>query len=197
MVLLFSFPHIGVAQNEHYFEAVGDFSDDVIAVKKDGKWGFINAKKEMVVAFRKDITISNYANDVLTSSPIFKDNRCLVMEYKNGIPYYGFINKKGEKIIETKFLNATNFYNGYALAIYAEKVVKGQNEYLKKDIISYHFSEVIIDTDGNIIKYLKDIPHILMSEKRFKKPFSDSRFLNNSLITFKNEKENWQIVSIN
>lgn len=188
---------MGISAQQHSsLEAIGEFSDSLIALKKADKWGFADMKNNLVINFRSDITSEQYYRMEKTKAPIFKEGLCLIQTYKKGIPYYGFIDKTGKVSIEPVFLNATNFFGDYALAILVEKQVKGKNEYLNKDIISYTFYEAIIDRKGTVIKVLRDMPHILMSKEKYKKPFSTSHFVSPTQIAVETVKNEWQLVSI-
>ena len=66
--------------------------------KKDGKYGFVNAKGEQVVECKFD-----YIYD-------FKDGLAAVEKDRK----YGFINTKGEQVIECKFDDAKDFSEGLA-----------------------------------------------------------------------------------
>jgi hypothetical protein len=69
-------------------------------------------------------------------------------EEKDGIQFIGYINAKGKTVIEPQFLNATNFKEGAAIVL---KLIReqssGMNE-LMKNLVSYHYFEVVIDKDG-------------------------------------------------
>ena len=80
------------------FDDVCNFSEGFAAVKKDGKWGYINTKCEQIVECKFD-----YVRD-------FKEGFALVQ--KDG--KYGYINTKGEQIVECKFDNVCNFNEGFA-----------------------------------------------------------------------------------
>jgi len=180
--MFFTLPTLMVAQDLEGLENVGQLSEGLIAVKKNNKWGFIDTSNKQIIGFRGDITAENYRSRKTEPYPVFKDNRCLITSSKDGIPYYGYIDATGKTVIEPKFLNATNFNNGYAIVILVEKSVRGKNEYLNKKIISYDFSEVVIDTEGNIVMLLRELPKILMSQKRFRKPYSATHFLSEKQI---------------
>lgn len=199
ILLLFVFTVSGLVygQENKGLDAVGELSDGLVAIKKDAKWGFIDTRNKLIVDFRNDIVAENYTNDAKKESPVFKDNRSLIMELRDGIPYYGYIDRSGTTVIEPQFLNATNFNNGRALASVVNKTVKGRNEYLDMDIIQYDFFEAVIDTDGKVLKFLKELPHILMDSKKYIKPASDTRFVSEKQLAVKADDGKWEVVSLN
>lgn len=195
--LLFLLPSGIIAQEHSSLDAIGEFSDSLIAIKKGDKWGFADMNNQMIIDYRNNIVSDEYNGRDHTKKPIFKNGLCIIKEYKEGIPFYGFINKLGETVIPPSFLNVTNFHDNYALAIIAERKNRGRNEYLNKDIIAYTFYEAVIDRRGTIVKDLGDVAHIIMSEKTYKKPYSNSHFVSPLQVAVKTEKGEWQLVSIN
>ncbi|WP_340202288.1 WG repeat-containing protein [Ascidiimonas sp. W6] len=195
--LLFLLPSSIIAQEHSSLETIGEFSDSLIAIKKADKWGFVDIHNEIMINYRNDINSEEYNGRDDAKKPIFKNGLCIITQYKEGIPYYGFINKLEEIVIPPTFLNVTNFHNEYALAIIPEKKNRGRNEYLDKDIIAYTFYEAVIDRKGKVIKDLGDVPHIIMSKKTYKKPYSHSYFVSPLQVAIKTEKGKWQLISIN
>lgn len=85
---------------EPKFEEIRDYSEGLIAVKKDDKWGFVDEWGDIVIDF-KFKSVGDF-NDRL--APVKQDE------------LFGFINKKGEFIIKPQFERASIFHNSYALA---------------------------------------------------------------------------------
>jgi hypothetical protein len=84
---------------ETAYEDAVPFSDEgYAAVKKNGKWGFINTNKEEVIPFVFDDALS------------FGQHLAAV---KIG-DYWGYINLFGNIVIETTFQNAKSFSGGSA-----------------------------------------------------------------------------------
>ncbi|MBS5810548.1 MAG: WG repeat-containing protein, partial [Campylobacter concisus] len=69
------------------FDGAGNFKEGFSAVKKDGKWGYINTKGEQIIECKFDDT--NYFNEGFAA--VKKDGK------------WGYINTKGEQIVECKF----------------------------------------------------------------------------------------------
>ena len=86
------------------FDDVCNFSEGFAAVKKDGKWGYINTKGELIIECKFD-----YVRD-------FKEGFAAIKKYGKYGMYgkWGYINTKGEQIIECKFDDVRDFYEGFA-----------------------------------------------------------------------------------
>jgi len=69
------------------YDGAGDFSDGLVPVEKDGKWGFIDAGDRKIVAFQYD-----YARS-------FNHRQAIVQLGE----YYGVINPKGEFVIPPRY----------------------------------------------------------------------------------------------
>ena len=176
------------------------FQDELAPIKKGEKWGFINKKGDIEINFRDDIVVLNdnafvrseFINS--TSYPIFSNNRCLIKKLIDGTYYYGYINEKGNEIIEPQFLNASNFKNGYALAIKLAKNSIGYNEVLKKNIVTYRLEEYIIDTEGTLFKYLYNERNYIPSKtQNSSPPIFYSKFIAPNLIAVKNKDQKWDL----
>ncbi len=90
---------------EHQFEGARQFNHGLAPVKKNGLWGYINRKGEVVIPFRfKDA--EPFSDDPILAPA--EDNT--EMSGKG----WGFINQKGEWIVKPSFYNATVFRNGVA-----------------------------------------------------------------------------------
>jgi len=105
--------------------------------------------------------------------------------------YFGFINEKGVEIIKPQFLNATNFSNGYAIVVVQSKDSIGFNVILKKPIISNKIEEYVINTSGELIKYLYN-PRSYVSSKN-KVPAIESKFIAPNLVAAKTKSKKWEI----
>jgi len=80
------------------YDEISSFNDDMAAVNKNLKWGFINKKGEETVPAKYD-----EVND-------FSEGMALV---KIGIKY-GYVNKTGTEVIPVQYFQASNFTDGFA-----------------------------------------------------------------------------------
>ena len=122
------------------FEAAGTFVNGKAAVKKDGKWYFINTSGEIQGEAYDDIVLNSFGeyisgNFILAASKkgeyVFYNEKMesvatfsgcdkidiltedgLVAFCKNG--KWGFVNTAGEVVLEPKYENARSFSNGLA-----------------------------------------------------------------------------------
>jgi len=168
---------------------------DLAAIKKGDQWAFITKDGKKAIDFRDDLVLTNKVNasNKTTSYPIFYDGRCLTKKLIANTYYFGFIDEKGVEIIKPRFLNATNFSNGYAIVVLAAKDSIGFNQVLKKPIISNYMEEYVIDTSGELVKYLynprKNVP------ANFKNgiPIIESKFIAPNLVAAKTKNKKWEI----
>lgn len=166
---------------------------DLAAIKKGDHWAFITKDGKMAIDFRDDLVLTNKVNTLnqTTSYPIFYDGRCLIKKIIANTYYFGFINEKGVEIIKPQFLNATNFSNGYAIVVVQSKDSIGFNEVLKKPIISNKIEEYVINTSGELVKYLYN-PRSYVPSKN-KVPAIESMFMAPNLVAAKTKNKKWEI----
>lgn len=107
------------------FDDICDFSESLIAIKLNGKWGFIDRHGMMKVkpqfyekpSFIDGLSVlKNNKFEVLENVSFFKDGLASVK--CNG--KYGFINKKGEFVISPKF-DSVGIFNDGVCSIYENK----------------------------------------------------------------------------
>ncbi|THD67579.1 WG repeat-containing protein [Robertkochia marina] len=177
------------AQEHSGLAAVGELSDGLISVEKDGKWAFIDQEGALVIDYRDDLVTGEKA-------PEFKEGRCLIQQTKEGIPYYGYIDTSGEIVIEPIYLNATAFKDGYAIVLKMEEQVRGTNQYLNKEIIDRNFDEVLINTQGDELKYLTAHKGVLLDAKKYKQPEMVSKIVSSGLVAFKDESGKWKVAKL-
>ena len=195
LITLLLLPVFTLAQTLEELDFIAPFNDGVAAIKKDNSWGFINDKGAILINFRDDLVLTetDYGH-----YPEFNNDRCLISEKKEGILYFGYIDKRGEKVIETKFLNASNFNKNETIALQLIKKELGENDVLGKNVVNYRYYEVIIDTNGTIKNYLnpKGV-NVVLDEKFLKKPPKiTSKLISDDLFATLNENNKWVIKSI-
>lgn len=144
-------------------DEISPFYEEFSSIKKVEEWAFINIKGEKIIDFRSDLFASKTEENSI-AYPLFSNGRCLNRKLKDGVYYFGYIDKNGNQIISHQYLNATNFENGYAIVIALEKEVIGFNESLGKDVVSYTLKEHIIDTSGAVIKQLDNARNYVKSK---------------------------------
>ena len=67
------------------------FSDGLAAVKKNGKWGYINEKNEVVIDFAYDHAYAFSEGYAVVG----KDDKTFIYGYEEDVIYFGFIDKAG------------------------------------------------------------------------------------------------------
>lgn len=94
------------------YENAKDFSDGLAAVKKDGKWGYINENGVTAIPFEFE---SCAVADAMKSDCAFSFRNGLAPVCKNG--RFGIINKKGETVVDFIFMSIIQGENGTYLAL--------------------------------------------------------------------------------
>ncbi|WP_299124334.1 WG repeat-containing protein [uncultured Winogradskyella sp.] len=188
-------PIFGFAQSIENLDFISPFHDDVAAIKKDGKWAFINKEAQLIIDYRTDLVLTENDDG---HYPIFNNDRCQIVEIREGISYFGFIDKSGKTVIKPEFLNSTNFYNEVAIALKLDKQVIGKNTALDKNIVNYRYFEVLVNTDGEITYYLtQDGVNVVLDKDFFGGiPQITSRYLADNIYAVKRKNKTWAIVKI-
>lgn len=174
------------------------FSEGLAAVRKGTQWGFIDKTGKLVIDFRNDLVwnkeaIANQKDIKGIHYPYFKEGRCIIQELKEeDIPYYGFIDTNGGVIIEPNYLNVTQFDDGRAIGIYCKKTFRGKNNF-QLNIYDYSFTEVVLNTKGEIIWPIAERENIQMSKKRYQTPEIRAKLISEDLLSVKNKNNNWVI----
>lgn len=194
-ILLLLVPVLCLAQPIENIDFISPFNEDVAAIKKGNFWAFIDTKGNKIIDFREDIVSTKIGND---EYPIFNNDRCLIFQKKDGITYFGYIDKIGKTVIEPQFLNATPFNNNKAVVLKLEEEFLGDNNLLDKKVISYKYFEVIIDTQGTVKNYLNlNGIAVALDQKFLSKPPQIIRHLiSDSLYTYLNRNKKWVIERI-
>ncbi|HUH29033.1 WG repeat-containing protein [Gelidibacter sp.] len=174
---------------------VSPMNDEMVAVKKGSQWGFVNPEGHLVVNFRDDLVITKTADG---SFPIFHNGRSLITQRKNGINYYGYIDRSGKTVIEPQYLNATNFKDDVAIVLVLRRNELSQNIALNKPVVNYDYFEVAINPNGEVITYLTQEPvHITLSAENLRRPPSIySKALSNTLFAVMNAEKKWSILKV-
>lgn len=183
------------------YDEIAPFNEGLAAVRIGNQWGFINEDAELVLDFRDDL-VWNLKADTNTSGvlgikfPEFKNDRCMIVKLKEDkIPYYGFIDKTGEIVIQPEYLNITTFDQELAIGIYVRETFQGKNE-IKMNIIEYIFTEVVVNTSGEIIWPISEREHILTSKRRYEIPELRAKLIAKDLIVHKTKDNKWETKKI-
>lgn len=169
---------------------VSPFLDEIAAVRQGDQWGFINSQGELLVDYRSDLVASQ--QDGQMSYPVLVSGRALIKKEIKGIWHYGYIDEKGKQIIEPVYVNATDFTDGHAIVLKVSKQALGRNEVLGKDVISYSYNEVVINTQGEVVSFLLG-PINLQYDQEFLKenPEIRSKFIQDRLVATQQEDKTW------
>ncbi len=200
---LFVLPFLVIAQSIKDVDIIAPLSDGFAAIKKNNQWAFMNAQGNIVMDFRDDLVANEKGSveiDLGVASQIFprmSEDRSIIKTLKGGIAYYGFINSLGKIAIPPIYLNVTNFKNGYALALQPNETVLGSNAPLGKRVVSYEYDVVLIDLNGNVIKYLTGPFPITLSKERLKvAPPIYAKNISENLIAVRTPNGKWEVIKI-
>ena len=193
----------GLSQDLDALDEITPFSEGLAAVRMGDQWGFIDAEGQLVIDFREDLVW--HKEGVTTSSdvtgipyPRFKNGLCIIQKVldEEGIAVYGFINTSGETVIAPEYLNVTEFDQDHAIGILLTKTFRGQNRF-QLNIYEYKFSEVILNTSGEIMLLVSQRSNILMDKRRYELPELKAKYLSKSLMAVKTDKNTWELRKIN
>jgi hypothetical protein len=188
-------PLSGFNQTIDQVDHISPFNDGVAAIKNGDLWAFINDQGDIVVNFRDDLVSTKINNG---KYPIFNDGRCLITQKKEGIIYYGYIDKTGNSVIAPQFLNATNFNNNTAIVLELVEKTRGNNNVLRKPVVTHVYFEVVINTAGEIMHYLTQKPkHITLDKDFIKQPIKiTTRLLSDNAFAIRDKTNTWEIKKI-
>ncbi|WP_338733429.1 WG repeat-containing protein [Mangrovimonas cancribranchiae] len=169
--------------------------ENMIAIKKNNQWAFINTEGDLVINFRTDLVSTNTEDG---NYPMFNSKRCLIKTTKNGITYFGYIDKLGNTIIEPQFLNATTFKDGKAIVLKLQKEIVGRNDILEKNVVYHKYFEVVITPDGKNILYINPDGTNVSVDKDFLRtpPEINSKRISNTLYAIKGKNNKWTLTQI-
>lgn len=208
LALLIVIPFLGISQSVEEInrptiaglDEVAPFSEGLAAVRKGDQWGFIDREGNLVIDFRDDMVWNRQESNLRGVSgiryPEFKESLCMISKITDeDISLYGFINTKGETVIEPEFVNITPFENSHAVGIYARKTLRGKNEF-QLDIYDYSFTEVLVNKEGEMIWPIQERQGIIMSKKRFKLPELHAKMLSEDLLAVWGTNNQWKVVKM-
>jgi len=200
--VMLMFPNVFHAQTIKNIDEIAPFSEGLAAVRQGDQWGFINEEGQMVINFRNDIY---WNKDADTSKkdisgiqyPMFNEGRCLITKIvEDGVPVYGFIDTKGNVVLEPQLLNVYPFKNGYTTAVLYDKSMKGKNEF-NLDIYEFKFHDVMLDTSGEVVEFFNRRYNIQMTKKRYQRPSVGVKQLSNGLVGVYTQDQGWEVRKIN
>lgn len=203
IMLLLIFPIAAYAQTENAsYDEIAPFNEGLAAVRVGNQWGFIDENAKLVIDFRDDLVWNLNADTNIPGVlgiryPQFKNGRCMIQELKvNNIPYYGFIDPSGEIVIQPEYLNITEFDQENAIGIYVREMFQGQNE-IKLDVVEYIFTEVVVNTNGEIVWPIAEREHALTAKRRYEIPELRAKLIGKNLLVFKTKDNKWETKKLN
>ena len=188
-------PLLGIGQTIENIDFVSPFHDGLSSVKKGNSWAFIDQNGSIIIDFRQDLVKTKTDKGYY---PLFSNGKCIIAQKKDDILLYGFIDKKGNISIEPQFLNVLNFQGNKTLALIVHKETIGFNDIFKKDVVNYHYFEVVIDENGNSLDHLTQLAlHISPKYSKSKEPpVITSKFISDNLIAVKSDENKWNLRKI-
>ena len=184
------------------YDEIAPFSEGLAAVRVGNQWGFIDEDANLVIDFRDDLVWNKEADTTVPGVlgiryPEFKNGRSMIQELKvNNIPYYGFIDKTGKTVIQPEYLNITQFDQENSIGIYVREIFQGKNE-IKLDIVEYIFTEVVVNTDGEIVWPIAEREHALTAKRRYEIPELRAKLVAKDLLVFKTKDNKWETKKLN
>jgi|TARA_R110002020_G_scaffold398057_2_gene608109 hypothetical protein len=199
--IMLMLPNVFHSQTVKNIDEIAPFSEGLAAVRQGNQWGFINEEGTMVIDFRNDIY---WNKDADTSKkdisgvqyPMFNEGRCLITKIvEDGVPVYGFIDTKGNVVLEPQLLNVYPFKDGFTTAVLFEKSMKGKNEF-NLDIYEFKFHDVMLDTSGEIIEFFNRRYNIQMTKRRYQMPAMGVKQLSAGLVAVYTQDQGWEVRKI-
>lgn len=195
LLMVMIVPALCFSQPIDNIDYISPFNENIAAIKKGNLWAFIDTSGTMLIDFREDVVVIKKGNE---DYPIFNNDRCLISLKKDGISYFGYIDKTGKTVIEPQFLNATPFKNNAAVALKLTEEVLGENNLLDKKVITYKYYEVVIDNQGSVKNYLdlKGTAVALDKKSLYKPPIILRHLISDNLYTYMDRNKKWVIEKI-
>jgi len=167
-------------------ENISPFKDGLAAVEKGGTWGFIDEEGKLIIDFRADLVLKD-------EFPEFSSGRCMIVQQKDGVQYFGFIDKTGKEVIPAKYVKASPFENGYAIVTLYSKETIGQNQVLNKEVVQYQIEDYVIDTQGEVHSSLYNAENFVPDKLKKGPPEARSFFMGKGLVAVQDEQNKWSI----
>lgn len=207
--VLILLPFLGISQSLEELnkpivaglDEVAPFSEGLAAVRKGNQWGFMDKEGTLVIDFRDDVVWNQNADTTQADVsgvryPQFKQGLSIIQELTDeGVPLYGFMDTSGKQVIKPEFVNISSFDNGYAIAIYGKKTLRGKNEF-QLNIYDYSFTEVLINLKGEMLWPIQERDNILMSKNRYQLPQLNTKILSDDLLAVKGKDNQWKVVKM-
>lgn len=183
-LLICLFPVFGFTQVLDSIEFISPFEDGYASVQKGEEWAIIDENGFIVIDYRNDLVPLKSMNGTF---PIIKNERALIQHTKDDVVYFGYIDIKGDKIIEPQYINASNYKFNLAIVTQLIKNELGFNAVLGKPVVSYEYQEIVIDETGKIIAFLTEPKAITYLKPLSKIPRINSELVSKNLIVTKLE----------
>lgn len=198
---LLMLPNVFYSQTVKNIDEIAPFSEGLAAVRQGNQWGFINEEGTLVINFRNDIYWNKEAdptkNDISgVHFPMFNEGRCLITKnVEEGVPVFGFMDTKGNVVVEPQFLNVYPFKDGYTTGVLFDKTLKGENEFNLK-IYEFKFHDVMMDTSGEMVEFFNRRDNIQMTKKRYQMPTIGAKRLSDGLVAVYSKDQGWEVRKI-
>ena len=183
-------------------DEVTPFHEGMAAVRRGNQWGFIDTSGELVIEFRDDLIWSTQKDAVATGIgrikyPRFNNGLCpFKILGEEDIPLYGFIDRDGKIAIAADYLNVTEFQDGFAVGIYFKKTFRGKSDF-QLNIYDQTFTEVVLNTKGEMVWPVTERQNIIMSKRRYERPDIRTKVLSDELIAVRTSPQQWEIRRFN
>lgn len=201
-LMLILLPVLMASQTVKNADFISPVEDGFAAFKVGNQWGFMDENGERVLDLRNDLVANEIIYDRVDLGvasqmyPVMLEERSIIKKNKDGIAHYGFINPAGEVVVEPRFLNVSNFKDGYALALDPSEEVLGNDTALGKRVVNYYYNLVMIDLNGKVVKYLcGPFPIVYSKEKLKNSPPIEAKDIGEKLIAVKTPKGKWEVVT--
>jgi len=125
---------VGEARDESY-EEVRAPSEGLYAIKKDGRYGFIDTENRLRIANRYE-GVGDFHEGLAAFKLLGK---------------WGFLNKKEEIVIQPSFTHVSPFYGKVAIAF--EENGAGLIDKMGHKVSSFHFDSVSVQDNGRFLAY--------------------------------------------